>query len=82
MILYAWLAIAGILAVAVAWTYFFFGNIAGAIVGLITACAVFLAINIIFIYIWYYIGKWIWYIIINAKSFVQRSVNWILTVFE
>jgi hypothetical protein len=42
----------------------------------------FIFVNVLFIYFWYWIGKWIYYIVINAKAFVQKSVNWVLTVFE
>jgi len=77
-----WAIVLGVVAASAFFVYFFFGDVAGSIIGLITAIAFFISINVLFIYIWYYIGKWIWYIIINAKSFVQRSVNWILTIFE
>jgi len=42
----------------------------------------FIIINGIFIYMWYFIGKWIYVIIVNAKLFIQKAVGWILNIFE
>ena len=46
------------------------------------AFLVFMLVNAFFIYVWYWVGKWLYYIIIHAKSFVQKSVDWVLKVFE
>ena len=53
-----------------------------AVLSFMFALFVFIAINVIFAYIWYYIGKWLYYIVVHAKAFVQNAVVWVLAVFE
>ena len=48
----------------------------------IAAILFFVLVNVIFIYFWYFVGKWIYVIIVNAKSFIQKAVGWILNIFE
>ena len=55
---------------------------AKAMIIFVSAILFFTLVNVIFIYFWYYVGKWIYYIVVNAKLFVEKAVNWMLVVFE
>ena len=53
-----------------------------AIMFFIGALLFYVFIFFIFAYFWYWVGKWIYYIVVNAKLFIQKAVSWILAIFE
>jgi hypothetical protein len=77
--IWLWLLLAGIGVGVGAW---FLSTFFHSILGIIIAILFFVGVNVLFIYAWYYIIKWGYYIVVNAKLFVQKSVNWVLAIFE
>lgn len=77
--IWLWLLLAGIGIVVGAWLLSSFFK---AILGIVFAVLFFVGVNILFVYVWYYLIKWVYYVVINAKLFVQKAVNWVLAIFE
>jgi len=55
---------------------------AAAIMFFVGALLFYAFVFFIFAYFWYFVGKWVYYIVKNAKVFIQKAVNWIMAIFE